>query len=165
MQTLLRRQMVVALLLSAVLALTGCVGTPPVVSEPDDGTPPPYGLISPEDAVRVILASQDDPSFVLLDIRTAGEVADGHLSGTANLDFYSPTFRDELAQLDRDRIYLIYCRTGNRTGQTRTIMAELGFKKVYDLDGGIRVWLNRNYPVCVGSLGSTHTCNGEYPEL
>ena len=136
-----------------------------MVTEPDDGTTPPYGLISPEDAVRVILASQDDPEFVLLDIRTAGEVADGQLSGAANLDFYSPTFRDELAQLDRDRVYLIYCRTGNRTGQTRTIMADLGFEKVYDLDGGIRVWQNLNYPVCVGSLGSTHTCHGEYPEL
>ena len=165
MHSLTWRRIGVAILLSTLFAIAGCVGNPPAVSAPDDGVPPPYGLISPDDAVRVILASQDDPGFVLLDIRTTAEVAEGHLSGTANLDFYSPTFRDELAQLDRDRIYLIYCRTGNRTGQTRTIMSELGFEKVYDLDGGIRTWKNLGYPVCVGSLGTEHTCNGEYPEL
>ena len=160
------RWIAVAVLLSSLIATAGCIGNTPIVSDTGDGgSVPAYGLISPGDAVRMIVSSQDDSEFVLLDIRTSTEVEAGHISGASNLDFYSPTFRGELDQLDREKVYLIYCRTGNRTGQTRAIMAELGFEKVYDLDGGIRLWSNLDYPLCLGSLTEEHTCNGEYPEL
>ena len=61
---------------------------------------------------------------------------------SALLDFYSTSFRDSLAALDRDKTYLIYCRSDNRTGRAIGIMRELGFKKIYELRGGIKSWLS-----------------------
>ena len=141
------------------VAVTGCMA-----SQTDQemaatgGALPDYGLITPQQASEVLLALQDDPTFVLLDIRTPAEVDAGHISGTTELDYYSATFRSDLEVLDRELIYLIYCRTGNRTGQTMAIMEELGFERVYDLDGGITQWMAAGYSVCMGPLDAEHTC-------
>lgn len=141
--------------------LAGCLSAPPFEGVAEDF--PDYGLISPEQAVTALRVLADEPEFVLLDIRTAPEIAESHLSGAVALDFYSPTFHDNLTELEREITYLIYCRTGNRTGKTKRSMEALGFEKVFDLDGGIRAWTNRRYPVCTGSLDAEHTCSGERP--
>ena len=125
---------------------------------------PPYGVITSQQAADMILALQDDPEFVLLDIRTPAEVEAGHISGAINLDYYSSTFRDDLALLDRDKIYLIYCRTANRSGQAYNIMEEIGFERVYDMGGGISQWLSAGYPIHLGPLDAEHTCTGELPQ-
>lgn len=138
----------------------GCVHTPSSGPAKDTGVLPEYGTISTEEALTVIQALEDDNRFVLLDIRTPAEVEAGHIPGAADLDFYSDTFRDDLAQLDRDRIYLIYCRTGNRTGQTYRIMEDLGFDAVYDMEDGITQWMALDYPICTGGLDVAHTCHG-----
>jgi len=122
-----------------------------------------YGLVSPQQAALIIAEEGDNESFVLLDIRTDGEIEEAHIPGAVSLDFYSPTFRDDLARLDRELTYLIYCRTGNRTGQTYRVMQDLGFEKSYDMDGGITDWIALGYPVCRGSLDAKHTCTGELP--
>jgi rhodanese-related sulfurtransferase len=123
---------------------------------------PPYGLITAEEAARVLDALQGQPDFVLLDIRTPAEVAAGHLPGAAQLDFRSDSFATEISTYDRDVTYLIYCRTANRTGQAFLLMSDLGFEKVYDLGGGITRWGQLGYPICVGELGSDHTCGGSH---
>lgn len=150
-------------ILASVL-VSGCIGgkTLGLAEEPPEGFPP-YGKISPEEAVVVIAALKDDPEFVLLDIRTPSEVEAGHLPGAINLDFRSPTFEDELERLDRDLIYLIYCRTANRTGQAFDVMREMGFTKIYDMEGGITRWGQLGYPICEDPIGEEHVCVGEYP--
>ena len=148
------------------LLVGGCMGGAPLglVKEPPEGLPS-YGEISPEEAAAVILALQDDPSFVLLDIRTPEEVEAGHLPGAIDLDFRSGSFRDEIDTLDREAIYLIYCRTANRSGQAFDMMAQMGFTKVYDMQGGVAVWSELGYPLCGGPPGEEHVCVGEYPPL
>ena len=155
---------VLALGFLAAAVVSGCWATQPVgeLGEADDGMPH-YGVIISQQTVDVILALQDDPEFVLLDIRTPAEVEAGHISGAVNLDSYSAAFRDDLATLDRDKVYLIYCRTGNRTGRAYSMMEELGFERVYDMGGGISQWIAAGYPVCVGSLDAEHSCSGEFP--
>jgi rhodanese-related sulfurtransferase len=152
----------IGLILIPSLLLFGCLSAPPLDSTPD-GAFPAYGLISPQQAVTVLNTMRGQPDFVLLDVRTAPETAESHISGTVGLDFYSPLFRDNLAQLEREITYLIYCRTGNRTGQTMALIADLGFEKTFDLDGGIRAWTDLGYPVCAGSLDAEHSCSGELP--
>jgi rhodanese-related sulfurtransferase len=122
-----------------------------------------YGLIAPEEAAIVLSESAGDPGFVLLDIRTDEEIETGHIPGAQSLDFYSSTFEDDIAQLDRERTYLIYCRTGNRTGQTYRMMRNMGFEEVYDLDGGITEWTRLGYAVCQGPLGAEHICTAPAP--
>jgi phage shock protein E len=89
----------------------------------------------------------DETEFVLLDIRTQPEFDAGHLEDADMLDFYSPEFVSELVKLDKSRRYLIYCRSGNRTGQTLNIMSQLGFENVSDLQNGINSWIRAGFAV------------------
>ena len=112
------------------------------------GTPPTQIIenITPEEAFTLIQDNQDNPSFVILDVRTLAEYDQGYVANAINIDFYSATFRDELDALDKEKTYLIYCRSGNRSGQALGIMDELGFKEVYNLSGGISAWQDAGLP-------------------
>lgn len=77
-----------------------------------------------------------DAAFVTLDVRTADEFAAGHLSGATNLDFRAADFEQRLSALDRAATYLVYCHSGNRSGQATALMRSLGFGHVYDVQGG-----------------------------
>lgn len=87
-----------------------------------------------------------EPDFVILDVRTPEEFSEGHIEHAVNIDFYEDAFPDELEGLDRDKTYLIYCRTGGRSGSTFKMMRELGFQNVYNMKGGIEGW-RATYPV------------------
>lgn len=99
------------------------------------------------EADSIIKANTDNPIFTLLDVRTQSEYDAEHLENAYMRDFYATDFRDQLDVLSKDRIYLIYCRSGNRSGQTFDIMKELGFTEVYNMLGGITSWKNADYPV------------------
>ncbi len=95
----------------------------------------------------MIKENKDNQSFFILDIRTPEEFNSGHIEGAINLDFYKEDFRDKLDQLDKDKKYLIYCRTANRSGQALEIMRDLGFTEVYNMLGGIVEWEKEGHPL------------------
>jgi len=101
-------------------------------------------VVDPEAGAAIV--DDPPPGLVVLDVRTADEFADGHLADATMLDFYRDDFADRLAELDPDAPYLIYCRSGNRSGQTRALMEELGFTDVVDIDGGILAWNDAGLP-------------------
>lgn len=84
----------------------------------------------------------------IIDVRTGAEYAEEHLPGATVIDFYAPDFRARLEALPRDDAYALYCRSGNRSGQTLAIMRELGFVNVIDLQGGIVAWQAENRSTC-----------------
>jgi rhodanese-related sulfurtransferase len=84
---------------------------------------------------------------VLLDVRTPGEFATGTIKGSKNIDFNSPDFEKELAKLDKSETYLVYCRSGNRSGQALPILKKLKLAKLYHLDGGLNAWKKAGHPV------------------
>ena len=98
-------------------------------------------------ADSIIKANEDNPIFTLLDVRTQGEYDEEHLENAYMRDFYATDFRDQLDALSKNRVYLIYCRSGNRSGQAFDMMKELEFTEVYNMLGGITSWKNSNYPV------------------
>lgn len=95
-------------------------------------------LVSPADAAAI--ATQSPDGLVILDIRTPEEFNSGHLQGATLLDFYEPDFAERLAELETDVPYLLYCRSGNRSGQTAELMTDLGFTDVAEVGGGIVAW-------------------------
>lgn len=103
--------------------------------------------VTPADAHQTIQADLGNADFVLLDIRTPEEYAAGKIAGAENIDFYAPDFRDNLNRLDKNSHYVIYCHTGNRSGQALQIMRELGFTQVEDIGGGIAAWAQQGYPI------------------
>ena len=100
-------------------------------------------LLSPDDASAKI----ESGDVEILDVRTPEEYAQGHIEGATLVDFYEPGFADRIAELDRDREYVVYCRSGNRSGQATAIMADQGFSTVNDVEGGIVAWEAAGLPV------------------
>lgn len=96
--------------------------------------------VTSEEAYALIQDNKDNQNFVIIDVRTPEEYADGHIEEAINFDYYSEAFRDELNKLDKDKTYLIYCRTGKRSRAAADIMQELGFGNGYNMLGGIVQW-------------------------
>ena len=104
---------------------------------------PAFGLVTPQQALDL----SQDPDVVVIDVRTPEEFAEGHIEGAEMIDFYADTFAAEIAALDPDETYLLYCRSGNRSGQTATMMEQLGFEQVYDMDGGVNAYGGQGLPL------------------
>ena len=105
-----------------------------------------YPNLSPVEARETIAEGAGDPRFVLLDVRTPREFAEERIAGAVMIDYLSPGFRDEMAKLDREKTYLVYCRTGNRSKGALKVMRELGFRNVLHLASGITKWKEAGYP-------------------
>ncbi len=101
--------------------------------------------ISVKEVYDLIGKNKDNESFIIIDVRTPEEFANEHIENAVNLDYYSEKFRDELNKLDKEKIYLIYCRSGNRSGKALNIMKELAFREVYNILGGIIQWKAEGY--------------------
>ncbi len=128
------------LLIAGVILTVGCAGegvkTPTQVIED----------ITAQEAFILMQNNQYNPDFVIIDVRTPEEFAEGHVEKAINIDYYSETFRDELNNLDKNKTYLVYCRSGNRSGNALNIMAELNFREVYNMSGGIIAWNAEGLP-------------------
>lgn len=107
-----------------------------ISQEANDGI---YKTISTEEAKSLITENQGNINFVILDIRTPEEFTEGHIDGAQNVDYYD-SFDSEITKLDKNRAYLIYCRSGNRSNMAKDIFKQLGFKEIYELDGGYNLW-------------------------
>ena len=90
--------------------------------------------------VEEFKTKMSDPGIVLIDVRTPEETAQGMIEGAMQLDFRNPNFETEIDKLDKNKTYLIYCRSGNRSGKTCAMMAQKGFKEMYNLAGGYLAW-------------------------
>ncbi len=126
-----------AVVLSGTVLLTACGGG-------STATDAKLELRPVAEIQEVVDASPD--GLVVLDIRTAEEFAAGHLAGAINVDYYANDFEDQLAELNLDVPYVMYCNSGNRSSNALPVMDSLGFQEVYELDGGIQAWFGAGLP-------------------
>ena len=143
-------------IMTAMLIATACgsaTTTPEAAAPAETTTPADTPSLADSPGVRLVSATDgaaiaDNPpeDMVILDVRTLEEFAEGHIEGATMLDFYESDFGERLSQLDKDVPYLLYCRSGNRSGQTAAMMQQLGFSDVADVDGGIVSWLSTGLP-------------------
>ena len=105
--------------LAAIVFFTGGCGS---------GTDEGIGVrtVSASEAVTVLA------SRVVIDVRSPAEVAEGAITGATVLDFNAGEFEAKIGEFDRNAAYLVYCRSGNRSGQAVAIMKDLGFTDVID---------------------------------
>jgi len=99
------------------------------------------------ESYALIKNNTENPNFIIIDIRTPEEYKSGHLADAIIMDYYENTFEKEIDQLDKEKIYLIYCRTGRRTGLAMEIMKDLNFFNVYNMLGGITQWELEELPI------------------
>ena len=90
-----------------------------------------YKNINLKKAVKTINTSTN---LILLDVRTAEEYSSGYIPNSINIDVLSSDFKSKIELLDKNKEYLIYCRSGNRSTIASSIMATNGFIKIYNLN-------------------------------
>ena len=82
---------------------------------------------------------------LMLDVRTLEEWTAGHIPGATLIPL------DQLSQrygeLPSDQEIVIYCRSGNRSGQALNFLENAGFTDIYSMDGGINDWISAGYEV------------------
>jgi len=83
----------------------------------------------------------------VLDVRTPKEMAEGHLIKAQNFDFLDESFPEKIESLNKNKTYLLYCRSGKRTAKAGALMKAAGFKNVYMLEGGITAWTSEGKPI------------------
>lgn len=93
-------------------------------------------LVTAEE-MKSILEMED---VQLVDVRTPEEHDQEHIVNSQNIDFTSPTFDDDISKLDKAKPVILYCKGGNRSAKCARKLKEAGFKKIYDLEGGISKW-------------------------
>ncbi len=77
---------------------------------------------------------------VVIDVRTPAEYAEGHLPDAVNIDVQGADFDAQVAQLDPEGEYAVYCRSGNRSRAAIEEMAADGVENTVGLEGGIGAW-------------------------
>jgi rhodanese-related sulfurtransferase len=125
--------------MALMIALSGCGSTATLDQQINN--------VSPSKAADIIEQNSSNDGFVILDIRTSEEFAAGIIESSINVDFYATDFREQLDGLDRDTHYLVYCNSGNRSGQALPIFEDLGFAEVDNLSTGITGWYGEGYTV------------------
>jgi rhodanese-related sulfurtransferase len=87
---------------------------------------------------------QPKTPHLLVDVRTAGEFAGGHIPGAVNIDLQQLSSR--LNEIPRDQPVVLYCRSGSRSATAARLLGQQGYEHVYDL-GGIIAWQRQGLPV------------------
>jgi len=76
----------------------------------------------------------------LVDVRTPAEFSGGSIQGAQNMDVKSDQFKTMAAKLDKKRPVAVYCLSGIRSMRAANTLKDMGFKKIYNLDGGYTAW-------------------------
>ncbi|MCB1231177.1 MAG: rhodanese-like domain-containing protein [Verrucomicrobiae bacterium] len=146
---------------SLALAFIGCdsssqTASAPVAEKPAPATEASAPEVAAADSATKVdhvdakgaaeaLASADPPTVI--DVRTPEEFAEGHIEGATMIDFKAADFESKLSKLDRDKTYLIHCRSGKRSTACLPTFEKLGFQHVLHLDGGFNAWQEAGEPV------------------
>ncbi|MDT8316709.1 MAG: rhodanese-like domain-containing protein [bacterium] len=105
-----------------------------------------YNNVSPDKAREMIRSGGAE--LLLLDVRTFGEYkSDGHLKNSVLIPIN--LLESKLGEISayKDRDIIVYCAVGGRSAKASGILSEKGFKKVYNMKGGIKEWKRLGYEV------------------
>ena len=90
-----------------------------------------YKNLNIEKAIKLVNSSTN---LVILDVRTREEYLAGNIPNAINIDVLSQDFKSKIDMLDKNKEYLIYCRSGNRSSIASSIMSTNGFINIYNLE-------------------------------
>ena len=98
-----------------------------------------------QDELQTLMKSENKP--LLIDVRTEGEYADGHVPGAINIPHKK--LEQRLAELSgvKNSQVVLYCRSGTRAGFAKKILAKNGFTKLDHLSGDYIAWNKKGLPL------------------
>ena len=83
---------------------------------------------------------KEKKTLTIIDVRTKEEYDREHFPKAKLINFFGSDFEKKLKELDKNKSYLLHCQSGGRSKGALKKMQELGFKRIYHLDGGILAW-------------------------
>ena len=114
-------------ILLAVLLLIGCTAPAEEIT---------YRQIDMDEAITMM---EEESGYIILDVRTPEEFADKHIPGAISIP-NETIGTEEIPELpDKDRLIMVYCRSGNRSKQASEKLATLGYTNIVEF-GGINDW-------------------------
>ena len=93
--------------------------------------------ISAEEAMQV----WQEKTAVFIDVRTPEEYKAGHVPGAVLIPLAE--LEQRLAEIPREPLVLLICRSGNRSGQACMFLEQMGFTNVSNLTGGMLYWQDK----------------------
>lgn len=109
------------------------------------------------------LKTNENPQ--LLDVRTQEEYSVEHIDNAKNVNWNGDDFVAKVNSYDKSKPIFVYCKVGGRSAQAANKLAELGFKEIYNLNGGIMKWNAENNANAMPSTKIIGICDQEYGEL
>ena len=84
---------------------------------------------------------------ILVDVRTEDEYNSGYIENSLNINYFSNAFSVNADKLDKSTPIILYCRSGKRSSMSANKISKLGFKEIYNLEGGILEWIEEGNAV------------------
>ncbi len=109
------------------------------------------------------LKTNENPQ--LLDVRTPEEYSVEYIGNAKNVNWNGDDFVAKVNSYDKSKPIFVYCKVGGRSAQAANKLAELGFKEIYNLNGGIMKWNAENNAKAMPSTKIIGICEQEYGEL
>ena len=109
------------------------------------------------------LKTNENPQ--LLDVRTPEEYSVEHIGNAKNVNWNGDDFVAKVNSYDKSKPIFVYCKVGGRSAQAANKLAELGFKEIYNLDGGIMKWKAQGNANAEPNTKIIGMCDQEYGEL
>ncbi len=103
--------------------------------------------ISALQAHKMLEEHAGDPNFMIIDVRSDDEYKQGHLTNAVNILYTSSDFIEIMQQHGKEKTYLFYCLFGGRSMNAMQKLLPLGFKNIYNLEGGIEGWKEAGFEV------------------
>ena len=125
----MKRYMIMMMLVSAVMLISGCSGKE--AAKEDTVSTAEYHRLSPMEAMEMMKTGD----VTIVDVRNQDEYDERHLDGAICIPDH--TIKDEMPEQlpDPDATLLIYCRSGRRSRAAAYRLLELGYRNVYDFGG------------------------------
>ena len=106
---------------------------------------PQFVTITPHEALKLI--EERGHEITILDIRPKEDFEKEHVPGALNLDYDGHEFQQKVEKLDKEKNYLIYCKSGVRGGYFMDKMRDSGFNGAYNILGGFVAWKISKLPL------------------
>ncbi len=144
------------LLIGLFLVLTACIPGTATVDAPvaidnvvaaDMSASADVDLLNlpPEVDVATVAAIQHRADVILLDVREPWEHDAVHIADTLLIPMNEVP--QQLDAIPTDKTVIVYCRSGNRSGQITNFLRQQGYARVHNMRGGMIAWERARYPV------------------
>lgn len=118
---------------------------------------PGYQNVTATEAYKIL----EKKDAFLLDVRTPNEYSYSHIEGAKlitlrNVPAHDPVplpdsqlLPSRMKELPKNKLtkIVVYCYTGKRGGEASQLIANAGYKRVYNIQNGLPTWVNAGYPV------------------